>query len=230
MLFSDSADAGLARSLPDVLGSPVRGWDARGHTLRYLYDALRRPTHLFVRAKHGSEVLAGRSVYGEAHPEAVARNLRTQGVPALRRRRRGDERALRLRRQPRRREPAARSAATARRPTGRAIAELDGRRRDRGGRGRAARTRDLRHDRRLRCPRARRLARHARPERDAALVRRGEPAPARGRARSRCSGADDLRRGHRVQRARGPHAHRARERRRDVLRVRSQRPSGWRIS
>jgi RHS repeat-associated protein len=78
MLFSDSADAGPARTLPDVLGCPVRGWDARGHTLRYRYDALRRPTHLFVRAMQGPELLAGCCVYGEAHSGAVARNLRTQ--------------------------------------------------------------------------------------------------------------------------------------------------------
>ena len=77
-LFGSSADAGWARGLLDVVGSPVRGWDARGHTLRYAYDALRRPTHLFVRPKEGPEALVGRSVYGEEHPEALALNLRTR--------------------------------------------------------------------------------------------------------------------------------------------------------
>ncbi len=77
-LFGRSADAGWSRTLFDVVGSPVRGWDARGHTLRYRCDALRRPTHVFVRPEHGPEVLAMRSVYGEAHPDAIACNLRGQ--------------------------------------------------------------------------------------------------------------------------------------------------------
>ncbi len=77
-LFGSSADAGSTRTLLDVAASPVRGWDARGHTLRFAYDALRRPTLLFVRPKDGLEALVGRSVYGEGHPEAVARNLRTR--------------------------------------------------------------------------------------------------------------------------------------------------------
>ncbi|MDH4140640.1 MAG: transglycosylase SLT domain-containing protein, partial [Coriobacteriia bacterium] len=76
MLFTRSADAGWSRSLSDVTGKPLRAWDARGHELRYRYDALQRPTHVLVRPKHGHEALVGRLVYGEAHPEAAARNLR----------------------------------------------------------------------------------------------------------------------------------------------------------
>jgi RHS repeat-associated protein len=78
MLFAISADAGWSRTLFDIAGSPVRGWDARGHTQRFAYDALRRPMLFFVRTKDGPEALIGRCVYGEAHPEAIARNLRTR--------------------------------------------------------------------------------------------------------------------------------------------------------
>jgi RHS repeat-associated protein len=78
LLSGRSSDAGATRAFVDIAGSLVRGWDARGHTLSYRYDALRRPTHLFVRWNNGLEALVQRCVYGEAHPEAVARNLRTQ--------------------------------------------------------------------------------------------------------------------------------------------------------
>jgi RHS repeat-associated protein len=77
-LFTRSTDAGWSRILPDVAGKTVRGWTARGHASRYRYDAIQRPTHVFVRAEHGAEVLVARHVYGEAHPEALARNLRTR--------------------------------------------------------------------------------------------------------------------------------------------------------
>lgn len=77
-LFTRSADAGWSRILPDVVGKTVRGWDARGHALRYRYDALRRPTHVFVAAARTAEILVARHVYGEEHPDAVPRNLRTR--------------------------------------------------------------------------------------------------------------------------------------------------------
>jgi RHS repeat-associated protein len=78
LLFTASADAGWSRMLPDVASKTVRGWDARGQRLRYGYDALRRPTDVFFGAEHAAEELVGRHVYGEGHPEALARNLRTR--------------------------------------------------------------------------------------------------------------------------------------------------------
>lgn len=77
-LFSATADGGWSRILPDVEGKSLRGWDARGTRLRYAFDALRRPTHIFAQVRDGEEMLVARHVYGEGHPEAIARNLRTQ--------------------------------------------------------------------------------------------------------------------------------------------------------
>ncbi len=73
-----SADAGEARSLFDAGGGSIRTWEARGYALRRRHDPLRRATHLFARRGGGEEWLAERVVYGEAHPEAEARNLRTR--------------------------------------------------------------------------------------------------------------------------------------------------------
>ena len=76
LLFTDSGDAGWSRSALDVAGRPLRTWDARGYVVRYGYDALRRPASLFVRTGQGPETLVERHVYGESHPDALARNLR----------------------------------------------------------------------------------------------------------------------------------------------------------
>ena len=75
-----SADAGAARMLVDGNNVPLRAWDANGARLRRRYDALRRPTHLYVE-RAGVERLVERTVYGEDHPAAVARRLR--GRPFL---------------------------------------------------------------------------------------------------------------------------------------------------
>ncbi|GIF62408.1 hypothetical protein Ais01nite_04430 [Asanoa ishikariensis] len=71
-LYQNQMDGGARRVLRDTLGHPMRGWDARGHRVRMRYDLLRRPTHRYVRADGGPEVLVTRSVYGEGMPE---RNL-----------------------------------------------------------------------------------------------------------------------------------------------------------
>lgn len=77
-LLTRSADAGWSRVLADVTSKAVRGWDARGHAFRYRYDALRRPTHIYVRIDRAPEILVARHVHGEAHPDAITRNLRTR--------------------------------------------------------------------------------------------------------------------------------------------------------
>ncbi|MBE9128306.1 MULTISPECIES: SpvB/TcaC N-terminal domain-containing protein [unclassified Coleofasciculus] len=75
-LYSDSMDAGERWMLNNVAGNPIRGWNSRGHQTRNTYDALQRPTHLFVQQENNAEILAERIVYGEAHPNAEALNLR----------------------------------------------------------------------------------------------------------------------------------------------------------
>lgn len=75
-LYSESMDAGERWTLPNVAGNPIHVWDARGFTRRLVYDALQRLTHRFVRPDGTAELLAERTVYGEAHPDAAALNLR----------------------------------------------------------------------------------------------------------------------------------------------------------
>jgi RHS repeat-associated protein len=75
-LRASSADAGESRELPDAAGKPALEWTARDHRRRRVFDALQRPTHLFVRPGAGTEQLAERTVYGEIHPDAENRNLR----------------------------------------------------------------------------------------------------------------------------------------------------------
>jgi RHS repeat-associated protein len=78
-LYSHSSDAGERWMLNDVAGNPIRGWDSRGHTLRYIYDRLQRPVGLYVQGgDHPNEILAECTVYGEGVPEAAQRNLRGQ--------------------------------------------------------------------------------------------------------------------------------------------------------
>jgi RHS repeat-associated protein len=71
-----SMEAGERWTLNNVAGKPVCAWDSRGHVTRYSYDALQRPTHLFMRSREGAAQLVERLIYGELHPEALALNLR----------------------------------------------------------------------------------------------------------------------------------------------------------
>ena len=75
LIDSESADSGHRVVLSDVTEKPIRGW-RDGRSLRTVYDALMRRTHLFVREEAGPERLLERVVYGESHPEAAERNLR----------------------------------------------------------------------------------------------------------------------------------------------------------
>ncbi|MGW3614796.1 SpvB/TcaC N-terminal domain-containing protein [Micromonospora sp. NPDC005163] len=68
-------DSGERWSLPDVTGAPLREWDSRGHTRRVAYDALRRPTDVFL-VEGAGERLVERTVYGEA--QGAAGNHRTR--------------------------------------------------------------------------------------------------------------------------------------------------------
>ncbi len=76
VIASDSIDAGSQRVLVASDGQPVRQWGAAGDRIRCRYDWLRRRTHLFV-TDAGTEVerLADLTVYGEVHPQAVAKFL-----------------------------------------------------------------------------------------------------------------------------------------------------------
>jgi RHS repeat-associated protein len=76
-LFQNSMDAGRRWALFDVLGNSIYGWDERGHTLHTTYDALQRPTHLWVTQEEQPR-LVEYLIYGEEIPDATAHNLRGQ--------------------------------------------------------------------------------------------------------------------------------------------------------
>lgn len=60
-----SMEAGDHWMLNNVAGKPIRMWDSRDHVLRTTYDALQRPTQLFVKAGTEPEILVEKMVYGE---------------------------------------------------------------------------------------------------------------------------------------------------------------------
>jgi RHS repeat-associated protein len=62
-----SPDAGKRLTVADVAGKPLRSWDSRGQTMRSAYDALQRPTHVYVRQKNAAdEDVVLRTIYGES--------------------------------------------------------------------------------------------------------------------------------------------------------------------
>lgn len=79
-VYRESPDSGRRWLLANVVGSPLREWDERGHELRYSYDdPLHRPTHSRVVGGDGPALLDhvfDRRFYGEAEPDAQRRNLR----------------------------------------------------------------------------------------------------------------------------------------------------------
>ena len=82
-----SMEAGERWMLNDATGKSIRTWDSRGHNFRTAYDALRRPTGLFVlgsdpqnsdsRTLNG-EVQYEKTDYVEGQPNDQTLNLRTR--------------------------------------------------------------------------------------------------------------------------------------------------------
>ncbi|MEH2358572.1 SpvB/TcaC N-terminal domain-containing protein [Nostoc sp.] len=70
-LHQSSMEAGDRWMLNNVAGKPIRMWDSRNHVLRTTYDALQRPTQLFVKAGTEAEILAEKTVYGEGQGDAT---------------------------------------------------------------------------------------------------------------------------------------------------------------
>ncbi|MFD0743119.1 toxin TcdB middle/N-terminal domain-containing protein [Phytohabitans flavus] len=75
-LAHDLMDAGRLRIVLDIAGQPCHTFDSRGQQHGVDYDALRRPTTTVLSTDGGLPVTVGRVVYGEALPDAEARNLR----------------------------------------------------------------------------------------------------------------------------------------------------------
>jgi RHS repeat-associated protein len=77
-----SMDAGERWMLNDVMGKPIYGWDSRGHRLHHRYDAVRRPTNLYVN-KDSVERVAEQVIYGEDLPNNTQLNLRGKAYQLL---------------------------------------------------------------------------------------------------------------------------------------------------
>jgi hypothetical protein len=79
-IHQSSMEAGERWMLNDVAGQPIYAWDSRGHQFRTTYDALRRPIESYLREGAGSELMIGRTVYGETQPNPEAKNQRGKVV------------------------------------------------------------------------------------------------------------------------------------------------------
>ena len=78
-----SMEGGERWSINDVKGKTLRVWDSRNHQLRTTYDPLRRPMDALLRVGNGTELVVGRTVYGETMPNAELNNLRDAVVQSF---------------------------------------------------------------------------------------------------------------------------------------------------
>lgn len=77
--YTKSMDAGERWMMLAVDGNPLYTWDSRNHRLHAAFDELRRPTEQWLLEDYtqgGSEVLVGKTVYGETASNPTASNLR----------------------------------------------------------------------------------------------------------------------------------------------------------
>ncbi|MBI4704888.1 MAG: toxin, partial [Deltaproteobacteria bacterium] len=75
-LKQTSIDAGSRWRFDTAAGEAVRAWGERNFMHRTAYDALRRPSHVYVKQGVEAEKLGERLVYGEGHASAGPNNLR----------------------------------------------------------------------------------------------------------------------------------------------------------
>jgi hypothetical protein len=86
-LHQSSMEAGQHWMVNDISGKTIRSWDDRGHNRRAAYDALRRPTNLYVLGTDAAnsdprtlaaEVCYENTIYGEGRAAAQTLNLCTR--------------------------------------------------------------------------------------------------------------------------------------------------------
>lgn len=83
MVYQNSADAGQRWLLQNIVGSPLRSWDERGHELSCEYDILHRPLARKVTGGDGAAPLDHvyeKIIYGETLPNPKTKNLCTKAV------------------------------------------------------------------------------------------------------------------------------------------------------
>ena len=76
-----SAEQGTSRLLPDLAGAPLRTWNSRLFRMRTVFDALRRPTHVFSKHDTDDETLVLRTLYGESLGSSASRAANLRGQP-----------------------------------------------------------------------------------------------------------------------------------------------------
>lgn len=74
-----SMEAGRRWSLADAGGKPALAWDDRGHRVRTVHDALRRPVETWLQTRNQPEILVGATRYGEdAASNSIGRLVETR--------------------------------------------------------------------------------------------------------------------------------------------------------
>ncbi len=80
LLRETNIDKGTRWTFQAIDGVPLRRWDDRDQTFRTQHDALRRPTHQYLKIGAAPETLLQRTLYGESHPSPEAQNLRGKPI------------------------------------------------------------------------------------------------------------------------------------------------------
>jgi RHS repeat-associated protein len=69
-LYQINADGGARTNINNVVGHPIRSWDARKNAFRLIYDAAQRPIQRLVSTNGAAEILIELSIYGEGQAAA----------------------------------------------------------------------------------------------------------------------------------------------------------------
>ncbi|MET8454397.1 RHS repeat-associated core domain-containing protein [Streptomyces sp. NPDC005209] len=80
-LRSASMEAGTRWTLPDATDRQLYGWDSRGHRVRTVHDAARRPVEVWLRDATGADALTDRTVYGEGQGAGAGVGANLRGKP-----------------------------------------------------------------------------------------------------------------------------------------------------
>ncbi len=79
-LYETSASGGGRWMLADAAGGALRTWSDNGFAERIAKDAMRRPTHHYVKPAGGAELLVARTLYGESASDPSGHNVRGRAV------------------------------------------------------------------------------------------------------------------------------------------------------
>ncbi len=77
-IHTEHMERGARQVLPDILRQPAAMWDGPDRLFRITYDGAHRPVSMRVAEGAGPERTLFHHVYGDAHPDAGALNLRGQ--------------------------------------------------------------------------------------------------------------------------------------------------------